>query len=609
MSATSIELQLLLKLNDQMSRGLRSAMTAAQKDSKGLTNEVNAVARASNNIRTTGINRMTDALNRAKSAAKSTLDILQKTAQAGAALAAGGYVLKTAADKPMAFDRKLALLANTAYSDRDVAGRISGKTQLENAIRQAQKNGLGSQEDLAETLNQLVGSGAMGSGASGLNSSMRLLPILAKAATGTGAESSDLAKIAIAAKQNMGLSDGDTAKFLSKAITAGNEGGFELKDMARYLPAQMALYSANGMKGMAGAEDLLAYNQAARITAGSSDEAGNNLVNLLTKINSHDTAVDFKKQGIDLTGSLALARSKGMSTLDAFMVLVDRVAGKDKSYKALEANAKKQRGPDQQATYQAMLDIIEQKGIGLTVQDRQAMSALLGAKQNKAKLDDVRNKVRADDGGQVAANYGTVRDTSSGAAEALANAKDKAASDSLQSVNGPLSSLLNGTANLAERFPKLAAAAYAAATALGAIAAVAGIKGLLGAGAGAGGASATGAALAGAGGGLLSRLGVTAALAGGMNLSALAGVGAGGLATIAGGVGVAGAAGYGAGTLLNKGINAGLSKITGSDTSLGSLIYDLLHREKEPVTVIVDVKNGNIVASVNASNSRQASRQ
>lgn len=40
------------------------------------------------------------------------------------------------------------------------------------------------------------------------------------------------------------------------------------------------------------------------------------------------------------------------------------------------------------------------------------------------------------------------------------------------------------------------------------------------------------------------------------------------------GVGAATAAGYGAGTLLNEGISSGLSAITGSETSLGSWLYD-----------------------------------
>ena len=35
------------------------------------------------------------------------------------------------------------------------------------------------------------------------------------------------------------------------------------------------------------------------VTAGTKDQAGNNLVNLLRKLNSQDTAQDFKKLGID----------------------------------------------------------------------------------------------------------------------------------------------------------------------------------------------------------------------------------------------------------------------------------------------------------------------
>ena len=49
------------------------------------------------------------------------------------------------------------------------------------------------------------------------------------------------------------------------------------------------------MSGMGGLAKLLAANQAAVITAGTKDEAGNNLVNLLAKINSQDTAKDASK--------------------------------------------------------------------------------------------------------------------------------------------------------------------------------------------------------------------------------------------------------------------------------------------------------------------------
>ena len=81
---------------------------------------------------------------------------------------------------------------------------------------------------------------------------------------------------------------------MNMAMSAGQAGGFELKDMAKWLPQQMAAASMSGMSGRAGFAKLAALNQAAMITAGNKEEAGNNVVNLLGKINSNDTAADAK---------------------------------------------------------------------------------------------------------------------------------------------------------------------------------------------------------------------------------------------------------------------------------------------------------------------------
>ena len=166
------------------------------------------------------------------------------------AISAGGYVAKRALDRPMAYDRQLALTANVAFSDRSVAGRIAGKMELDKAVRQAQRNGMGSQEDVLQTLNDLIGSGAMGSGQQGVKSSIGMLPTIAAASSGTNSNPADIAKIVMAAKQNMNMTDAEAKRFISQSITAGNLGGFEIKDMARYLPEQMASAAANGMKGV-----------------------------------------------------------------------------------------------------------------------------------------------------------------------------------------------------------------------------------------------------------------------------------------------------------------------------------------------------------------------
>ncbi|MEN2812008.1 hypothetical protein EINOMIAG_01777 [Mannheimia haemolytica] len=56
----------------------------------------------------------------------------------------------------------------------------------------------------------------------------------------------------------------------------------------------MAAAKQAGLSSIEGFERLLIANQQARVTAGTSDEAGNNLVNLLGKITAKETNERFK---------------------------------------------------------------------------------------------------------------------------------------------------------------------------------------------------------------------------------------------------------------------------------------------------------------------------
>lgn len=612
--ARNLELQLLLRLNDQMSRGLKSAMQAVQNESKGVENSVAGVAAATARIKTTPIERLTSALRTMRSAASTAHETLMKVAQAGAAVAAGGYVLKSAAARPMAYDRRLALMANTAYSERDVAGRIAGKAELDKAIRTATKNGLGTPEQAAETLNTLVGSGAMGNGRAGLESSMKLLPSLQKAATGTGASANDLAQIAIAAKQNMGLSDEQIPLAISKAIRAGQLGGFELNNMARWLPQQMAMAANNGMKGMGGFESLIAANQASRMTAGTADAAGNNLVNLLAKVTSNDTSNDFKRQHVDLYGSLTASMAKGKNSLEAFVGIVQQLGSKDAKYLELKSKADGAKSePEKQKLYAAMADIMMAKGVGKSVQDREALTALFGMMSPTGKYQEVLAGVKKEQGSEIVNSYGVVNSTIDAKAERLGNTQAYAAMDALGAVEGPLGKLLDGVNEVADAHPKLAAAAFAATTALAALAAASGAAGLFGMlkgklpGGFAAGAEA-------AGGGLNAALGMRKAAAPGM-LSRLAAMGAlplaeAGLAATAGGVFAAGAAGYGVGTLAYDHAIAG----TKFGDNLGSMIATLLAKlgneeAKQALEVNLHLDGEKIATVVNRQNGKQATRQ
>lgn len=584
---------------------LVAAMRAANNEGRGAAASLGGIASVANRIRPMGVERMTTALRAMQTSARASLATLGQISRmsmrggmaVGAGVVAGGYIAKSAAERPMAYDRRLALLSNTANTELDATGRIAAKAKLNAGIRNAVNIGGGTPEQAAETLNTLVGSGAFGNA----NQAIALLPSLQKNATGTGASGQDLAQIMIAAKQTMGISEKDMPAMLSKAIKAGQLGGFELSDMAKWLPQQMALAGANGMKGMPGIEALLAANQVSRITSGTTDEAGNNLVNLLAKINSQDTVKDFKKQGIDLSGSLVKGVKGDVLPLEGFLKIVERVAMKDKSYVALRKQAEQQPGGGNKKTLSAMADIMEQGAIGRVVQDRQALLALLALLQQRDKYNEVKTKTAAETGKESETSYQTLASTLDFKTEQLGNKKAFAAIDTLDAINEPLGRLLDKTNELAEANPILTQRVYAGATALTVLAASAATAGLANT-ATAGSAGAFSASILAAGGALAS------------------------LAVWASGVAAAGYAGYAFGTkvihdnlsvstndkiggYVNSFLEAFGSQQAAENTKKLNALAAVQRREKEwPSQINLHIDGHQVATVVNKQNTKQARR-
>lgn len=467
-----LNLQLLMTLNDQVSAGMRRMMKDMQGEVEKTTNKVQLLDRIWNKANTNPNRGLLDSLRAVGREAKNVLDTLTKV---GAGAAAAGYAVNRMAAKPMEYDSRLALMANTAFSDRGTQGRIGGKSELDAMIQNAVRFGGGTREAAAETLDKMLASGAVSAASAG-----KLLPTIMRASSATGAGASDLADIAIRAKQTFGLKDEQLPMALDKAIVAGQAGGFELRDMARWLPQQMAAGRLSGLNGMGGFEKLLAFNQASAITAGTKDEAGNNLINLLTKVNSRDTAVDAKKQGIDLSGTLAAARAKGVNSLDAFMGIADKVAMSDPAYVKLRKQAAGQTGGDRKATLDSMGDILQGSAIGKIVQDRQALMALVGGMNNREYMASIESRMRGA-GGETGRSFGTVAATTSFKAGQAVTEKDIAA-QRIFDASAP-NKLIDTMVAAAREFPGLTTAvvgATAAIIAMTAAAAGAGAAGLLG---------------------------------------------------------------------------------------------------------------------------------
>ncbi|EJY0889757.1 phage tail tape measure protein, partial [Escherichia coli] len=301
----------------------------------------------------------------------------------GGGIAAGAAIMAQPVKKQMSYERQLSMMANTAFSDGGLEGRQSGREKLKNSIRAAVTYGGGTKEDAADAMNEMLASGAFS-----WDTANNLLPQIMKFATASGASPRDLVTMAAKAKQTFGLTDNDLPAMFNMAIAAGKAGNFELRDMAEHLGPQMALAGNAGMKGLDGFQKLLAFNEVAGIAAGSSSEAGNNVVNLLAKLFSSESATRAKSitidgKGIDLPGTLTRAMENGIDPIEAFSRLADKVAANNKQYQELQKRlaATKDKG-QQDKILESMAKILEGFGVGELVGDMQALKAILAYRNN-----------------------------------------------------------------------------------------------------------------------------------------------------------------------------------------------------------------------------------
>ena len=149
-------------------------------------------------------------------------------------------------------------------------------------------------------------------------------------ATAYKVELPDAADAAFASISNLKVASSETAKIFDAMAAAGNAGGFEVKDMARFFPSLTAQMQALGQKGVPAVADLSAALQVAMHTAGGADEAGNNIQNLLGKINAPGTIAAFKKNfGIDLPAAMKKLEDQGMSSLEAIATITQQATKGD----------------------------------------------------------------------------------------------------------------------------------------------------------------------------------------------------------------------------------------------------------------------------------------
>lgn len=173
----------------------------------------------------------------------------------------------------------------------------------------------------------------------------RAMPSIARAATATDASLEDLSKAGFAAMSNLGIAAEGLGKSFDIMAAAGKAGGFELRDMAQYLPSITALASSRGMTGESGLAQIAAALQIVRRGAGDASEAATNFSNILQKIVSNDAIGNFREAGIDIQKVLKDARANGTDPLEASLRAINTALGGDLSRLGeLFADAQVQKG-------------------------------------------------------------------------------------------------------------------------------------------------------------------------------------------------------------------------------------------------------------------------
>ena len=327
--------------------------------------------------------------------------------------------------------------------------------------------GMGRNE-VADVVNQLVGAGME------LKQAMEFAPVAAKFVVGQGSSGVDTAKMIQALQSNANITD---PKVLEKALEAvafqGQAGSFEASDMARWFPQLLASMQKQGITGMDAVTQLGAMLQVQMKTAGTSDEAANNLKNWMEKIGSGEVVDAYSKAGIDYQGSLNTGIQGGMSTLEASFGLAKRyVEATDpkKAAKMAEATAQisKEANPEKA---KAMLSSLEQAlRTGDIFADMQVKSALTAYVQNKALYEQLKNEASGASG-ILDKNLSERRDTSSQKwAETIQAGNDamRSVGDAIRPVTDAvatgLTTVVKGIINLSDESPKLVMGLTALAT-------------------------------------------------------------------------------------------------------------------------------------------------
>lgn len=316
-----------------------------------------------------------------------TMSLWQKVSTIGGAAIGAGYALQQPIKRTVDYDRDLHYAAqklSDSPTDWNNTKDWMNKIVVGNAI-----NGGVDRDQSFLAMDALIANGAYND-----NDLQKMKSNLARAhfeagksALASGGDILDFAQVGVAAKsRNL-----NESKVQAMVIKADDLGAMSAKDIAKALPAQLGKLSVDKVNSERAVAQLIALNEIAMKTAGTSGEADTNVQNFLGKMYSSDTIERLKKkQSINLPDRYAAGKNNGKTDFDVFYDVADEILAKDKRMQAIVKKMVAAKNDSQaQAILETQQGIYEQSGLAAILPDQQSLMTLVAIKRYKKQWDEM----------------------------------------------------------------------------------------------------------------------------------------------------------------------------------------------------------------------------
>ncbi len=246
--------------------------------------------------------------------------------------------------------------------------------------------------DVATSLHELIGANLPEDAA------RTMVPQIGRAATASNAAIADLTETSKVLFQSWEIGADQMELGLAKLFEAGRQGNFELKAQARYLPELAPLMRSVGSTGMRAIAVGGGLLQVSKMGAGTEAEAATNFKNFLSKITAPDFKKNMEKAGVDVDAVLKDAAKKNIDPIEAIIGKIVKVTGADKEATKAAADAKRQGlspGDTTEMIKARVASAIEGSRIGTILPDMQAKTFIATLLQHVAQYKEIRDTISA----------------------------------------------------------------------------------------------------------------------------------------------------------------------------------------------------------------------